>query len=352
MPHPGNVEIREYELPPPQPGALLLETISAGICGSEVHIFTNRHPLKSVVLGHEMIGRVLDPSTRPVDSAGTPLSAGDRVSVVYFQGCQHCPACARGKYELCSNGYAQWMQSPDEFPHFVGTCGTHYYLNPNQFFFRVPDELPSLVATSANCALSQVMAGIDRGEVQAGEHVVIQGAGGLGLYAIAVAKERGATVTVLDMAENRLETARKFGADQVISLHEHPDAAQRRDLVFDATGGQGADVAIDLTGMTEAIIEGVGLVRVGGRYVTLGNVLPGAEVTIDFGDITRRAITIIPAVRYAPRFLKNALRFLWRNLGTVPFDLLVDKTYPLDEVGAALEDSAQRRINRAALVFE
>lgn len=352
MTRPGSVEIREYELPAAQPGALLLETVAAGICGSEVHIFTDRHPLKSVVLGHEMIGRVVDPSTRPFDSAGTPLTAGDRVSVVYFQGCRHCPACARGEYEMCSNGYQHWMQSPDEFPHFVGTCGTHYYLNANQFFFRVPDELPSLVATSANCALAQVMAGIDRGGVLAGEHVVIQGAGGLGLYAIAVAKERGATVTVLDMAENRLETARKFGADHVISLREQPDPEQRRAMILDSTGGLGADVAIDLTGMIEAIVEGVRLVRPGGRYITLGNVLPGVEVSIDFGDITRRAITIVPAIRYAPRYLAGALRFLQRNLGTVPFELLLDRTYALDDVHAALDDSAQRRINRAALVFE
>ncbi|MQA78602.1 MAG: zinc-binding dehydrogenase [Streptosporangiales bacterium] len=349
---PGTVEIREYELPTPRAGGLLLETVAAGICGSDVHIFAGKHPLKKMALGHEIIARVTDPSTRPLDSAGVTLSEGDRVSVVYFQGCRHCPACARGDYELCTTGYAKWMQSPDEFPHFVATCGTHYYLDPTQAFFKVPDDVSSRAATSANCALSQVFCGVDRAQVRAGNHVVIQGAGGLGLYATAVAKERGATVTVLDGADNRLETAKQFGADHVVSLNEHPTVEERRDLVFDLTEGEGADIAFDLTGVPEAIVEGVRLLRTGGCYIEIGNVLPGTSIEFDFADAARRAITIVPVIRYAPRYLRESLRFLSRNAHTLPLEQMIDRTFSLDEVTTAMEESRLRRLNRAAISFE
>lgn len=352
MTAPGSIEIREYELPKPRDGALLVETVAAGICGSEVHIFAGRHPLKSLVIGHEGLARVTDPSTRPFDSAGEPLVEGDRVSIVYFQACRHCASCSRGSYELCTHVYDHWMQSPDDTPHFVGTCGTHYYVQPTQALFKVPEDIPSLSATSANCAVAQVLCGVDRANVQAGQHVVIQGAGGLGLYTAALAKERGATVTVLDPVAHRLDSACQFGADHVVSLAEHPDAEHRREIVLELTDGQGADIGFDLAGVPEAIVEGVRLLRTGGRYIEIGNVLPGSSIEIDFGDIARRAITVEPVIRYEPRHLREALRFISRNQDILPLHTMFDATYPLDDVATALADSEKRRVNRAALVFE
>ncbi len=85
---------------------------------------------------------------------------------------------AAGELNLCHHVYDIWHQDPDLFPHFTGTHASHYYVSPSQFLFRVPDEVPDTVAASANCGLSQVWAGVKRAELRAGEHLVVQGAGG------------------------------------------------------------------------------------------------------------------------------------------------------------------------------
>lgn len=278
MPKPGSVELREYELPSPQPGALLIETVAAGVCGSDVHMFADKHPLKSIVLGHEVIGRVVDPSTRPTDSAGAELAPGDLVSVVYFAFCQHCRQCQAGRTHLCENSYNHWVASPEDFPHFTGTFGTHYYVGRFQHVFKVPDNVDPLAAVSANCALAQVSAGIDRGGVRAGDTVVIQGAGGLGLWGVAVAKERGARVVVVDAVQRRLDAATAFGADATVSFDEAPEAADRIARVRELTDG-GADVALELTGVGSAVPEGIEMVRAGATYIEIGNVMPGVEIT-------------------------------------------------------------------------
>lgn len=350
MPKPGSVEFREYELPQPEPGALLIETAAAGVCGSDLHMWENRHPLKSIVLGHEIVGRVTEPRSRPVDSAGAKLQPGDLVSVVYFAYCQHCRPCARGQTHLCENSYNHWVRPPDEFPHFTGTFGTHYYVGPHQSLFRVPDNVPPLVAVSAGCALAQASAGVHRARITAGDTVVIQGAGGLGLWATARAKDRGARVVVVDGVQRRLDAAVAFGADEIVSFADYPEPADRIARVRELTDG-GGDTALELTGVPDAVPEGVEMVRPGATYIVIGNVMPGRTIDLDIGSLTRRSVTIHPVIRYHQKMLRDSLAFLARNVGRLPFEQIVDATYAFDDVLQALEDSKDRKVNRAALVM-
>jgi threonine dehydrogenase-like Zn-dependent dehydrogenase len=349
MPSPGKVELREYPLPQVATGDLLIEVLAAGICGSDVHMFADKHPLKSLALGHEMVGQVMDPTTRPFDTAGVALAAGDRVTVSYFQACMACEFCARGEVEMCSHAYDNWVSSPDEAPHFNGMHGTHYYVRRTQALFRVPDEVPTLVAATANCALAQVTAGVDRAGVSTGDKVVVLGAGGLGLYCAAICKERGATVVVVDAVPSRLELAKSFGADRTVSLRDFPDTQARIDAVREITGG-GADTSFELAGVPAALQEAISMARIGGQVIEIGNIMPGLVTPIDVGDITRRRVDVLPVIRYRPHQLREALRFLQRNVGKVPFDKLVDATYPLDQVEVALRDSQERRVARPILI--
>jgi threonine dehydrogenase-like Zn-dependent dehydrogenase len=314
-------------------------------------MFAGHHPLKSMVMGHEIIADVTERSRRSRDSAGEPLDVGDRVSIVYYLTCASCRACARGEFELCENAYRNWSQSPDLAPHFTGTHGTHYYVDPKQWLFKVPDNVPDLVGASANCGLTQVWAGIERAQLRPGESLVIQGAGGLGLYATAIAKERGARVIVVDVVDSRLASATAFGADAVVSMAELDSVAARVEHVRELTGGEGADVGFEVAGVPGAVTEGIQLVRNGGRYIEIGNVTPGAEIGLDIGGLTRRAVSIIPVIRYKPWMLREALQFLSRNIDRLPLDRLPDAQYPLDRLGEALEDAAARRVTRPVLTF-
>ena len=351
---PRQTELRDYEVADPGPGELLLEVGRANVCGSELHIWRGHHPTVKMgsVLGHEMLGRVRALGHGvDTDYAGAPLHPGDRVVCPYFITCRKCPACQAGQFNLCVNCYRYWSQPAETPPHFHGAFGTHYYVHPDQYVYKVPDEVSDAAAASANCALSELLFALDQARVAAGEHVVVQGAGGLGLCALAVAKARGARTIVIDGVARRLELAHRFGADVVIDFREHETPERRADRVAALTGGVGGDVAVEVTGVPAAFAESILLVRPGGRVVEVGNVSPGHTTPFDPGALTRRAVQILPAIRYHPWYLKRALDFLVATRGRYPFEALLDAEYPLRDVGKALEDSDQRRVTRASLVM-
>jgi threonine dehydrogenase-like Zn-dependent dehydrogenase len=325
--------------------------VRANICGSELHIWRGHHPVivEGCVLGHEGLGRVLrlgEGTDR--DFAGQPLSEGDRIATTYFQICRRCGACQRGDWNLCHHAYEYWGMAAERPPHFHGTFGTHYYVHRDQYVYRVPDNVPDRSAASANCALSQMMYGVELSEAAAGETVLIQGAGGLGLCGIAIARERGARVLVTEVHAGRMEMARAFRADEVIDVAELGEAQERIDAVRAVAGGEGPDAVIDVTGVPSAFSEGVRTVRPGGRFVSIGNISPGKLCEFDPGSYTRSGVRILSAIRYHPWFLGRALRFL-SDHPDYDWESMVDADYGLDQVQQALEDSAARRIARASV---
>jgi threonine dehydrogenase-like Zn-dependent dehydrogenase len=161
-------------------------------------------------------------------------------------------------------------------------------VHPRQHFYKVPDDVDDAIAAGANCALSQVMFGIDQIGLAYGETVLIQGAGGLGLNAAAVAVERGARVIVIDGVAARLEQAKTFGAADVIDISTLTDPADRLAAVHDILGGVGPDVGIEVTGLPAAFAEGLDLIRRGGRYLVMGNLSPGRTVPFDPGYVTAK----------------------------------------------------------------
>ncbi len=109
----------------------------------------------------------------------------------------------------------------DEYPYCDGGYADYYYLPPGHYVFKVPDVLPDEAIPPVNCALCQVLHGLEYADMKFGDVVVIQGAGGLGIYAAAVAAEKGASrVISIDGQTLRLELARKCGATDVIDMNE------------------------------------------------------------------------------------------------------------------------------------
>jgi threonine dehydrogenase-like Zn-dependent dehydrogenase len=353
MTEPGKLTFAEYDLPEVSAESILVQVIRTNVCGSELHIWKGQHPTKkSGVMGHEMVGKIVrlgeDVHT---DFAGNPVQIGDRIAAAYYITCRKCKPCQEGQFHLCENAYKYWVKDAEEAPHFHGSFGTHYYIHPDQYFYKVPDNVPDSAAASANCALSQVYFGIDKAEIHFGETVVIQGAGGLGLNACAVAKEYGATVIVIDSVAGRLALAKQFGADHVIDMSVVDTTEKRAKSVYDLTGGRGADAAMELTGVPAAFNEGIQLVRAGGRYVSIGNISPGNLTPFDPGLMTRKAIRIIPIIRYDPWYLNKALQFISKTIHKYPFDQMLDADFHLEEIAEALDKSASRQITRASIVI-
>lgn len=350
---PDVLEQREYDLPEPGPGELLVRMIRANVCGTEVHVVGGHHPLigPGCVLGHEGVGRVERLGTGvTTDSAGRPLFEGDRVVVTYFQACRHCPECDKGKESLCRNAYAGWTSHADKAPHFHGTFGTHYSVGPHQSVYKVPERISSKAASSANCALSQAYAGCELGEIRRGQTVVMLGAGGLGVCASAVANEMGAEVFVADIDPRRLQKAQSFGARHAIDLSGAGDDNERVELLKDVTGG-GADVVIDLTGAPAGFIDAVRSVAPGGIVVSIGNITPGRTAPFDPGVFTRSGTQIRASIRYPARVLGKAVNFI-ESTPDLPWEDLVDADFSLSDVHRAVQAARDREVTRAGLIIE
>jgi len=354
-------ELRELPLPELEPGAILVRVALANICGSDLHFWRGDAPLAlppdGWIFGHEMTGRVAALGAQvKTDSLGQALREGDRIAYCYFYPCGRCYVCLHGQRAACPHKIGR-ATGPGEFPHWVGAFAEYYYLRPGGFVFRVPDDLPDALVSPVNCALSQVLFGLTRAQLAFGESLVIQGAGGLGVQAVAVAREMGAgTVIVIDQVAERLELARAFGADHTLSLAEVPDRRARIKQVRDWTGGRGADLACDFVGFPPVVPEGVEMLRHGGRYLEIGCISRGRTVEFDPSSLVWGSKSILGVVMYDPWVIPRALEFLGRSRARYPFDRLVSHVYPLDRIDDAFRDAEWHnrevppsRITRAAL---
>jgi threonine dehydrogenase-like Zn-dependent dehydrogenase len=351
---PQQIAIKEFDLPEPEAGTVLIKISRANVCGSEVHVWHWHHPvIKEAVLGHEFIGEIVALGQGVnADYAGAPVAVGDRVVAPYYLTCRRCPACLHGDWNLCQRAYAFWSQPPETPPHFTGAFASHYVIQRDQHFYRVPDGLPDAAVCGANCGLAQVMFGLTQVGLTAGETVAIQGAGGLGLYAAAVAKDLGAHVIQIEPIPSRLELSRQFGSDERVDRGAFGPAEELASHVASLTGGFGADVVLEVTGVPSAFTEALHIVRPGGRVVEIGNVNlgPGHEAMVPPGLITRKGITVRGFVRYHPAMLHRALAFLERKHERHPFDRLSDREYSLDEVDEAIRRTESKQVARPAVV--
>jgi threonine dehydrogenase-like Zn-dependent dehydrogenase len=353
-------EIEEYDIPTPEPEGVVIKVSMGGICGSDLHIWRGDSPVFAAmagnVAGHEMTGRVHSlGSAITTDSLGRPLREGDRVCYAYFYHCGRCYQCNRSEFAACANKLM--TMGPGPVSRFSGAYGEYYYLKPGGKIFKVPDEVTDEMATPVNCALSQVTYGLHKAGMRYGDTVVIQGAGGLGLNAIAVAKEMGAdAVIAIDGVPSRLDLARRFGADEVIDIGAMADAAARIGRVKELTGQRGADVVVEVVGLPSVVPEGLQMLRDGGTYLEMGNISFGATTTIDPSQLVWGSKRIVGAIMYDPWVIPEALDFLVRTKNKYPHGDVVSHKFKLDEINDAFtssewQSSDATKVNRAAILM-
>lgn len=339
-------EIREYPVPDPEPGGLLVRVSSAGICGSDLHVWRGDIRIAMLagpgprILGHEMTGRVakLGAGVR-TDSQGQPLKEGDRIVYPYFTPCRRCYQCLRGEFAACPTKYPPIPVS-EHPPHFFGAYAEYYYMKDAAFVFKVPDDLPDEMVTPVNCALSEVIYALQKSGLRMGDTLVIQGAGGLGVNATAVARTMGAgAIVVIDGVAERLKLAQECGADTVINIDEASTPQDRIARVMALTGGRGADVVAEFVGLPAAIPEGISMVRPGGTYLEVGNISIGQTTSLDPSMLVWMNKRIVAVSMYDPAILPVALDFLLRNRERFPLGQVVSHKFPLEKIDEAFQEA-------------
>jgi threonine dehydrogenase-like Zn-dependent dehydrogenase len=359
---PGKYELREYPLPEPDPGCVLVKMEMSGICGTDKHTYQGYITQYSaagqgkqipfpIIQGHENVGAVAaiggDGSYK--DFEGVQLAVGDRVVVGANVTCGQCYYCRHDfPYYFCENmtDYGNNLSAANS-PHIFGGWSQYIYIVPGSFLCRVPDELPSEIAV-----LTEVMAvavGLDRAKQMSAvpnesflfdDTVVVLGVGPLGMCFLMKARMLGAgTIVAIDLSDYRLAFAKRLGADCVLNAGT-TSAAERLDFVRDLTHGRGADVVIECAGVPKAIPEALEMLRLGGVLVEAGNFSDLGEVAISpHRHLCSKSVRILGVGGEEPASYGPSMRQMARYMRFYPLREFVSHRYRLQEVESAVKKS-------------
>ena len=368
--------LREFSLPTKlEPGAALVRTEMAGICGTDVHLWKGQLPISlPVILGHETVGRLEQIGEGlERDWTGQPLKTGDRVTWTSSTSCGQCYYCLeKGQPTRCPQRRAYGIgYRCDQPPHLLGGYAEFHYLQPRTNVFKIALDLPIEAVIGAGCALITAVHGVERicAESSSGtapdrargkmpvlpsawrDNVVVQGAGPVGIAALAVAKSAGAgQVIVVGGPKHRLEMARHFGANQTIDIGELRETSARIDAVRQLTQGHGADALIECVGLPAAVSEGMQMCRDGGKFLVLGHYCDAGTIAFNPHVVTRKQLQIFGSWSSEPRHLQAALEFLRGTQGKFPFDAMVTHRFPLERAYEALMATANWQSAKSVIV--
>ena len=252
-------ELKIDEIPIPEigPNDVLVKVKACGICGSDLHYRNGVIPVGKlpITLGHEIAGVIAEVGNR-VEG----IEKGDRVCVHYLITCGDCTFCSMGRENLCEKykmigkhvdgGFAEYLRAPA------------------RNVLRLPKAIPFDQGAIMGCAVSTAFHALKRARINVGDAAVIHGIGGLGAHAVQLAARifGAGKVIAVDVSKEKLETAKKLGADETINAAEE-DPVER---IVDITGGKGADVVVELIGLKKTIEQAINCVGKGGRMVIVG----------------------------------------------------------------------------------
>jgi len=350
--------LRPHQVPLPEveEGAVLVRLAAAGVCGSDVDIAAGEDPRLRlpVTLGHEGVGHVERLGGARTDIFGRELSVGDLVTWNRGLSCMHCYVCAvKRQPALCPNRRVYGITLPfDEPPHLNGCYASHIYLRPGTDLIKLPPDLDPAIVVAATCSGATAAHALEQAQVSAGDVVVVIGPGPLGLFAAAMALDRGARLVIVEGTRRgvqRLALAERFGC-LTINVHE-TSPEQRQQIVAEATHGLGADVVVDAAGTPASFAEAIALVGRGGRVVLPGVATPIGEVPVRlYEDVSRRGIAVMGTWVSDTAHLWHAVSLLLS--GRYPLGEMVTHRFPLSRANEALEALASRAATKAVLVAE
>ncbi len=315
----GGTEVRLEEMPVPSPaeGEALIKVSYAGVCGSDVTIYTGKHRRVKppVIFGHELSGEIVE-----LGSPAEGLFVGDRVVVEPLVPCGECHACRLGAYNACRNLRHLGIDLPGMFAEYVKAQTGRVY--------RVPDTVSQRAAAlvEPTAVAAHVVA---RSGAGAGDHVVVLGGGPIGLLVAQVARATtGAPVEVVEVGDWRLDFARKLGFDPIDA-----GAGDMTRAVLERTGGIGADVLVDAAGVAATAGQLAAMTRIRGQVALVA--MPKEPLAVDLNAFVLKEIDFAGCRAYTRTDFERAIALIAEN--EIDAESMVTHVLPLERWQEGLE---------------
>lgn len=306
--------LRDYPIPTPGFGQILVKTEACGVCHTDLHAAGGDWPVKPAlpfIPGHEGIGIVV-----ALGDGVTAVALGDRVGVPWlYSACGHCEYCLSAWETVCADA---------QFGGYTKNGGfAEYILADPNYVAHIPAGLSAVDAAPIICAGVTVYKGIKESGARPGQWIAISGVGGLGHLAIQYAKQMGLLVCAIDIDERKLQHATAVGADLVFNAKVGDAVGELRK----ATGGGAHGVLITAPSLS-AFKQGVAMTRKRGTCVLVG--LPPGEFPTPLFDVVANCITVRGSFVGTRQDMAEALAFA--AAGKVKADIEVQPLSAINQV--------------------
>jgi len=318
------VELREFDEPVVGDTDVVVDISLCGVCGTDAHAWASGSPYNPAICGHEWAGTV-----RAVGAAARDLTAGDRVVVAVPPACGRCGPCRHADPEHCVRVFEAAVGRDAGAPVHGGfapairvDAGRVIHADD-----RLDDVQCALVEPTTIC-----LHAVRRSRLRLGDHVVVQGAGPIGLLTLQLARVAGAgSVTVVEPDPERRDLACSLGADAAAA-----PGSEASDLVRERTDGLGADLVFECAGIASVVQTAVGFARRGGSVMLVGYPVDRAEV--DIAGWLVQEVTVGTSLAYLRGEFPLAMDLI--GAGRIDVAPLHSRTVPLSQLPGVLADLA------------
>ena len=346
--------IEDVSVDLPQRREVLVRTVAAGVCHSDMHFYNGTYPGQlPMVLGHESAGIV-----EAVGDAVTYVKPGDHVIPCLSAFCGHCEYCLTGRMSLCQE--PEVRRTADEAPRLSDGGGRlNQFADLSSFaeqmlihehaLVKIREDMPLDRAALIGCGVTTgVGAAIHTAAVAPGSTAAVIGCGGVGLSCVNGAAIAGAgRVIAVDMVASKLELARKFGATDVVDASAGDVAAQVRDL----TDG-GVDYSFEAIGRKDTAEQAFQMLRPGGVATVIGMIPPGTMVSLHGPEFLMEK-KIQGSMMGSNRFRVDMPRFVDFYLqGKLHLDDMISSRIALGDVTDALLALETGEVARSVIMFD
>lgn len=347
------MEIEEISVSKPGPREVLIRTMAAGICHSDMHFWNGSYAGKvPMVLGHESAGIV-----EQVGSDVHYVKPGDHVITCLSVFCGHCEQCLTGHLSLCQE--PETNRGPEQEPRLsqddqaltqfaqLGSFAEMMLVHEHAVV-KIRDDMPMAQAALIGCGVTTgVGAVIHTARVEAGSTVAVIGCGGIGLSAINGAAIAGASrIIAVDMVASKLDLARKFGATDVVDASSGDAVAE----VIEMTGG-GVHYSFEAIGLKATAEQAFQMLRMGGTATVIGMIPPGQMVSLHGVDFLREK-KIQGSMMGSNRFRVDMPRFVDFYLqGRLHLDDLISRRIALEDINEGMDALNTGEIARSVIMF-